>query len=290
MSTVHHDALFFHSPDFIFRHSPNNIITFTHQDVSIYFNHEKNQLVSLNKSPFGGFVTSAHPSEKTIDALIKKICAWSITQSIQSIVIRNFPVVYNEVVSKETMAVLSQNLFTVLHNDITQVLVTADENIPLNVHRKRRLKRCLSQGYTFEKLDVSFLSEAYQLIVESRVDKGYPVTMTFAELQKMFDEFPKQYFLFGVKDGLKVIAACVAIRVSSRILYCFYIGDALSYRQVSPVTMLVEGIYKFAKLHHYTLIDLGISTDKGMLNDGLYSFKKSLGCIDSPKLTFIKQF
>lgn len=112
--------------------------------------------------------------------------------------------------------------------------------------------------------------------------------MTLPDLIKTFEQFPAHYILFGVLDDEKIIAAAVTVVVSKEILYCFYIGDSLAYRPYSPVTFLVSGIYDYCIANNFKLLDLGISTDKGVLNKGLYSFKKSLGCIDSCKLTFEK--
>jgi lipid II:glycine glycyltransferase (peptidoglycan interpeptide bridge formation enzyme) len=113
--------------------------------------------------------------------------------------------------------------------------------------------------------------------------------MSLQELKKMFALFPTAYILFGVFDKNKLISTSVSIKVSEEILYCFYIGDDLTYRTYSPVTFLINGIYHYAKGNHFKILDLGLSTDKGILNRGLYAFKKTFGTIDSVKLTFIKQ-
>jgi lipid II:glycine glycyltransferase (peptidoglycan interpeptide bridge formation enzyme) len=86
-----------------------------------------------------------------------------------------------------------------------------------------------------------------------------------------------------------LIAASACIKVNDKILYSFYIGDALSFRPHSPTTLLINGIYRYCQARHYKILDLGISTDKGVLNEGLYAFKKTFGCFDSFKLTFLKQ-
>jgi hypothetical protein len=113
--------------------------------------------------------------------------------------------------------------------------------------------------------------------------------MSLDNLSKMFVEFPEEYMLFGVFHDERLVATAVCIEVNSDILYCFYLGDTLSYRSYSPVTFLVQGIYDFCQSRQFKMIDLGISTDKGIMNNGLYNFKKSFGSMDSVKLTFFKQ-
>lgn len=113
--------------------------------------------------------------------------------------------------------------------------------------------------------------------------------MSLEGLQNMFTLFPDEYLLFGVFDEEKMIAASVSIKVCQRILYCFYIGDDLEYRSQSPVTVLVAGIYEYCRVNNFFVLDLGLSTEKGIVNKGLYTFKKSFGAVESPKLTFVKK-
>lgn len=265
-------------------------MTFSNTYGKIFFSQKQDQLISLERSPFGGFVVDETASEENLEELVRQVLKWCQTRNVKSIIIRCFPEAYNIHLSKLSNEVLLRNMFAVKYHDISQMLMISEDGPMMNVHRQRRLRKCKAEGYVFEKLPPSFLPEAYACIAESRNDKGYPITMTLPELSEMFDRFPDHYYLFGVKDQAKIVATCVAIEVSPKILYCFYIGDALAYRHTSPVTMLMDGLYKFAREHHYELIDLGISTDEGVLNEGLYSFKKSLGAVDSPKLTFTKQF
>ena len=67
--------------------------------------------------------------------------------------------------------------------------------------------------------------------------------MTFKDLKAMFRLFQGAYLLFGVFDKNKLIATSVCIKVNDKILYCFYIGDALAFRPHSPITLLISEIY-----------------------------------------------
>jgi hypothetical protein len=290
VSTDIHPVFLFHSSDFIFRNPEQEVFTFSNRKVRISFTRNSEQLISIERSPFGGFVANKNVSKEDIEGIVKEFTDWAFAKGIASVVIRCFPEVYDEQLSKLINEALLNSGFTSWHQDVTQVLEISGRELKMNVHRQRRLRKCQAEGYVFKRLDPSFLPEAYERITESRKDKGYPITMSLAELEKMFNLFPQHYFLFGVMDQSKLIATCVVIKVSDQILSGFYIGDALAYRQMSPVTMLINGLYDFASQNNYQLIDLGISTDKGVLNEGLYAFKKSLGCIDSYKLTFLKQF
>lgn len=227
-------------------------------------------------------------SVTNLNSLIERIQDWSRTNNIRNLTIRGFPEVYDKGQSATIQQALTGSGFAIKYEDITQV-ISVPEKMELNIHKKRRIRKCLALAFTFCQVEVDLLSESYSLITESRNQKGYPITMTLKELERMFMLFPDNYLLFGVFDKSKMIATSVCIKINSKILYIFYIGDSVAYRSFSPVTLLISGIHNFCQLHHYELLDLGISTDKGILNKGLYAFKKSFGSFDSRKLTFEKK-
>jgi hypothetical protein len=279
----------FHKPEFIFRHPENEIITFEELGAKVYFSRVGNLLISLDKSPFGSFIITSSSSRNNLTSLVEKIEAWSRATGIANLMIRSFPEIYEPDQSALIKETLIGAGFSIKYKDITQVIRVTERSMDLNTHKKRRLRQAESLDFSFREIPLNHLEEAYSLIVESRVSKGYPVTMTFKELEAMFELFPSDYLLFGVFEKNRLIAASSCIKVNNKILYCFYIGDALAFRPHSPITLLVDGIYRYCQAMHYKILDLGISTDKGVLNNGLYAFKKTFGSVDSFKLTFLKQ-
>lgn len=282
-------TFFFHRPEFIFRNPGSQILTFQNDAASIFFTRMGNSLVSLDKSPFGSFHVQPGASQQQITDLVTQIEKSCGEQSIVSLTIRSFPEIYSPRKSELIEKALRECGFAVKHTDISQVIQVSQEDMPLNVHKKRRIRKATRVGFHFIEISEDNLTEAYTLFVESRERKGYPVSMTREDLREMFKRFRKEYLLFGVFDKKKMIAAAVCIKINEKILYCFYIGDHLPYRSDSPVTFLIAGIYDHCREHHFELLDLGLSTDKGVLNKGLYAYKKTFGSIDSRKLTFEKK-
>lgn len=281
--------LFFQTQDFIFRNQTHNIISFSDSDITIHFTHIDDTLISLEKSPFGGFIFK-DKKFSAIDNLLRKIEGWSHERKIKRIIIKYCPEIYAPELVVATKNKLLQTGFEVLYKDITQVIVIKrGQNIPFDSNRNRRLRKCIKEGLIFKQLTGDSLEEAFSLVIESRNNKGYPVTMALEELKTSFSKFPDNYLLFGVFDGAKMVATAVSIKVSDKILYYFYAGDSLAYRHLSPSTLLIHGIYTYCLENKFEIIDLGISTDRGKLNPGLYEFKKSLGSIDSEKLTIKKE-
>jgi hypothetical protein len=280
----------FHKPEFIFRYPEDQIITFEAYGSIIYFSRVGNLLTSLDKSPFGSFILTSRSTKDDVNSILDKIALWSKANGITNLMIRSFPEVYQPHHSVLIKDVLIESAFSVIYEDITQGIHVSEEgSMNLDTHKKRRVRQAKSLDFGFRQIPSNYLDEAYELIVESRESKGYPVTMTLKNLEATLKLFPSNYLLFGVFDQKKLIATSVCIKVNNEILYCFYIGDALAYRHYSPVTLLIDGIFEYCKTHHFKILDLGLSTDKGVLNKGLYAFKKSFGSFDSRKLTFLKQ-
>ncbi|HZI24843.1 MAG TPA: hypothetical protein VFD46_07195 [Chryseolinea sp.] len=279
----------FHHPNFIFRNSENPILSFQDGSTLIHFSRIGASLISMDRAPFGSFVIGQGATENSLLTVVDKVVAWSKSNGVNNLLIKSFPEAYNPEQHALIKGALLKSGFVIQFTDVAQIVPVTDDAMKLNTHKKRRVRKAGELAYTFSHLPISFLEESYRLIVETRQNKGYPVTMSLNDLKTMFCEFPKAYMLFGAFDQKKLIAAAVCIEVNSQILYCFYIGDSLSHRTYSPVTFLVQGIYEFCKSQGFKIIDLGLSTDKGILNNGLYNFKKSFGSIDSVKLTFLKQ-
>jgi hypothetical protein len=282
-------TFFFHRSEFVFRDPESQILTFENQAASIYFTKLGNSLTSLGKSPFGSFHVRPPATVSHIIELITKIEESCHELGIVNLTIRSFPEIYSPEESELINRALRESGFTLAFKDISQVIPISGHEMTLNVHKKRRIRKASELGFHFIEIPEDNLAEAYTLFVESRESKGYPVSMTLDNLRDMFKRFRNEYLLFGVFDKKKMIAASVCIKINKKILYCFYIGDHLPYRSESPVTFLVAGIYEYCRKNNFELLDLGLSTDKGVLNKGLYAYKKTFGSMDSYKLTFEKK-
>jgi lipid II:glycine glycyltransferase (peptidoglycan interpeptide bridge formation enzyme) len=82
----------------------------------------------------------------------------------------------------------------------------------------------------------------------------------------------------------------VTIRINENILYTFYLADNEKYLKDSPTTFLLSGIYQYCQQQKIKFLDLGIATEKGVLNEGLARFKQSLGAKISKKKTYFLLF
>jgi Acetyltransferase (GNAT) domain len=158
----------------------------------------------------------------------------------------------------------------------------------LKQSRRQRIQRCQRQGITAGQVGPNRHREVYDVIVENRNTRHFPVTMTYDAIQEMVHAFPDRILFFGAFDGSAMIASSICVKVSSSVLYVFYWGDRPGYEHLSPVTLLAQCIYDYAKRVQFNLIDFGTATNGGEPIYGLINFKREIGCVPSPKSTYVK--
>jgi hypothetical protein len=116
------------------------------------------------------------------------------------------------------------------------------------------------------------------------------MTMNLEQFENHFILFPKNFQIFSVTHSERMIAVGVTIKINEEIVYTFYLGDDEDYLKDSPTIFLLSGIYEYFQAKNYKILDLGIATAKGILNEGLANFKRSVGGEASLKKTYIKTF
>lgn len=152
----------------------------------------------------------------------------------------------------------------------------------------KRLRKCEREGLTAQQLPASALGDVYDTLAANRAGKGHAMSMTLAQLQTMADTFPDAVLLFGCRDGERLAAAALCLRLSAAVLYVFYWGDQPGYAQWSPVVPVADAIYRYGQDHGVALLDVGTSTLDREPNFGLIQFKRGLGFTESLKVRMSK--
>jgi hypothetical protein len=153
---------------------------------------------------------------------------------------------------------------------------------------RKRLNKCLREGFVTARLDADRYVAAYNLIADNRRRKGYPITMDLPSIMAMVDLFGDRMQFFGTMREGVLAAAAVCIAVSTKVMSVFYWGDGDGMQEYSPVVPLAAAIYAHCQAEGFSILDTGIGTDAGKPNHGLMRFKRSLGFRESPKLTMGK--
>jgi len=281
-----HQPLFFQKEEFI-KYSNDNTLKFDQEfasgNVCIHFNISRHKAISVIKGPFGS-INYSNADQRHLSHFISYFINELRQKKIKQVIIKSYPRCYEEEKYLIINNTYQKQGFEVAYIDKTQYFNTSEDfKTYLKPDEKRYLNYAQKNQFLFKQLNVGLLPDSYRLIKSSREAKEYPVTMSLKDLEDTFHKFPENYMLFGVYDKNRLIATAVCVKVNSHILYTFYIGDDLEYRKHSPVVFLIANLHYWSSENAYKILDLGISTEKGKINEGLYKFKARLGTMISDK-------
>ena len=130
--------------------------------------------------------------------------------------------------------------------------------------------------------------EAYEVIRQNRMAKGYPLKMTLEQVLTAVKIVPSDMYL--VTDGEKSIAAALVYEVTQKAAQVIYWGDIPGYTDKKTINFLSYELLKVYEQKGFEYLDIGPSTEFGMPNHGLCDFKDSIGCERTTKIRMVKYF
>ena len=245
---------------------------------------ENNKAQSLGKASFGGINSLKTLSTETITFFYNFIFSYLKEKGFNELHISLPPFAYAAFEAENQLQILSSLIELQTTTDYNYHLAVYEEAFRSKLHssEKNKLNKSLKAGFNILELSPTNLKECYDLIVHNRTQKGYPVTMTFENLEKVI--LLPEFHLFGLYDNNTLIATTILIQIDTEIAYNFYMADSYDYRSYSPLVMLNEHIYNWCKQKQITVLDLGTASEKGILNKGLSKFKQHLGAIETKKI------
>ena len=241
------------------------------------------------RATFGGVEFSEGISEEDLFQFLEK----SILKiDVKTIIINSYPEGYlpkNQIQKLENcLFQLGFNISIIEQNyEITVTPKSFYETIT-STRAKQLLRKSIRKGFTFQEITDPNFSEIHTFITHSRERKNRPMTMNLLQFEHHFRLFSKNFKIFSVMDSKQTIAVGITIKINDKIVYTFYLADDDRYLKDSPTIFLLSGIYEYFQQQDYTILDLGIATEKGILNEGLANFKRSLGAKLSLKKTYLK--
>lgn len=242
------------------------------------------------RATFGGIEFQEEISANNLFDFLNKIIQFLQSLRVKSLFIKSYPEGY----LSEYQNTILQNCLSKLH---FQVKFT-DQNYEIPISNKsfyetvigatskQLLRTYIKKGYVFKQEVNPNIAVIHAFIARSRKRKNRPMTMNCEQLTEHFKKFPKNFQLFSVTHSNIMVAVGVTIKINDEILYTFYLADDEDHLKNSPTTFLLSGIYEYSKLEKFKILDLGIATEKGIVNEGLARFKQHLGAKISGKKTY----
>lgn len=130
--------------------------------------------------------------------------------------------------------------------------------------------------------------EAYQIIQLNRSSKGYPLRMTREHVLRTMRVVPSKMFL--VFDNEQNLAAALVYDISPTIAQVIYWGDIPGHPEKKVMNYIAYKLIDIYAGRNFEYLDIGPSSENGVLNYGLCDFKDSIGCEESLKFKLTKNF
>jgi hypothetical protein len=256
----------------------------------VHFHISEGEAISPFRAPYGGVEYSDELPHETLFTFITFVDKRLKSLRVRKIIIKSSPEIYQANASPLATLLVNQG-YIISSSELSAALTVASEPIFDRLHRseKRKLIKAEHEGLMFVKMHDLQLQIVYKFIKECRQKKGFGISMSLEQVTETFQVFKNRFHFFGVYHGdNQLVAASIAIQVKDDVLYDFYHDHDAAYDHLSPVVLLVAGIYDFCRYNKYKLLDLGTSSLENTPNFPLLHFKLLLGATISNKFTFQK--
>lgn len=248
------------------------------------------RLRSPFSAPFGGFsFLRESVSLEQMDQALSLLQEWAVAQELSTIEITLPPVLYQPGYLSKWVNVFYRAGYETSRTDLNYAffLEDFDADYPSRIRRNARknLKASLRHDFVFHYCEnMEEKRRAYDVIKENRQSKGYPLRMSWEQVQGTVALVPADFFLLQYEG--EDIAAALVYEVRSDIVQVIYWGEIASYGHLRPMNYLSYTLFEYYKKQGRAVVDIGPSTDDSIPNHGLCEFKESIGCRVDLKMSF----
>lgn len=255
--------------------------TFTIEDKQIVFFENQGIFTSGYAATYGGFYPSI--SKDSLHKIVPSIIKTAKAKRLSKIIVKLAPAF---LWLEDELSVWKKFSFEVINSEVNQYIPIINQPLINLVHEQERRKLKKQADFILElnspKADIT---QRWELLVAARTDKNYPVTITKEALLDLSKHLESHYtFIDCFKDN-QLIAFAIAVQLSDEVIYYYLPATLPGYQFLSPSVHIINNIYELAQNKKCQFLDLGISSDKGILNPGLFQFKKNMGALSSESHT-----
>lgn len=245
-------------------------------------------IISPFSAPFGGFHFRneiIHCSE--IDKFIQSIKEYILEHSLRGIEIILPPDLYHPTFNAKTINSFIRNGFSASTPDITGwVILDNFREVFTQKNSREYYRQAVRNNLSFGVItDITEKNAAYNLISENRSRFGRPIYMSFEDVLKTAELWPVDFFKVINRQN-ELVAAAIFYRSHPVICYAVFWGDSDQGRHLRAFDFLAFNLWSFYKALGFKYIDLGVSTEAGIPNEGLLRFKESHESVSSLKYKF----
>jgi len=148
---------------------------------------------------------------------------------------------------------------------------------------RKRLRAFSDRGGEIRRAQGFELRAAHSLLVENRVRRGVNLSVDEEKFVGLLTNLPESYTCWLALVGQEILGVAYTVEVSSHSTYVLFWGDSPAGRSVSVVASLCARLQMVALAEGKEFLDLGISSENGNVDEGLFNFKRNLGASTFPQ-------
>ncbi|QRK80801.1 hypothetical protein [Shewanella sp. LZH-2] len=211
-----------------------------------------------------------------------------LNSEIQSLKITLPPSIYNESIISKISHSLGDLGFKLSYRDLnSHINLNEFEVSLLPSSTKKAIRQSSKYECSFIKADsINDIRRAFDIINENRRSKGYPLRMSWDQMLDTINSVAKAHVFIAKVDGEEVASAFV-FEVNNDIAQVIYWGATDIGENKNVMYFLPFQIFSYFKELGFRLLDIGPSSEFGVVSNGLNDYKQLIGCITSIKETWI---
>lgn len=271
----------FFQREFLSKKSLPYVTFVTETQKQIVFFEKDNSFISGYAATYGGFYPMVSKDEW--QPLLPSIIEYAKAKSLSNIIVKLAP---SFLLSEDELLIWNNFSFQIINKEVNQYITVTNQPLLNLVHEqeKRKLKKVPDFNIELNSSRVN-MNQRWDVLVAARLDKNYPITISKEALFELNQNLESHYTFIDCFKEDKLIAFAIAVHVSDEVLYYYLPATLPEYQFLSPSVYIIDKMYELAQSKNCQYLDLGISSDKGILNTGLFQFKKNMGALSSESLT-----
>ena len=239
-------------------------------------------------APFGGFhFTHEELFISEIDNFLEELKSYVFSIGCKKIELKLPPDIYHPSFNAKMINALLRSDFKLAIPEISSLVYLEQFSDGFyNYSTRKKYNQALRNELSFNSiLKREEKIAAYEIIVENRSRNGRPIYMKFDDLEAIGKLWPIDFFRVDDKEG-QMVASAILYQNHPQIVYAVFWGDSEYGRTLGSMDFLIFNLWKYYKEIGYKYIDLSISTESGIPNEGLLRFKEIHQSVSTLRLSF----
>jgi hypothetical protein len=151
---------------------------------------------------------------------------------------------------------------------------------------RKKQRQFAERGGEVGRLDSTRWRELYELLSANRLRRGVKLSMSWEVFERGLRDLPTKFVAWGATMQNQLVGGALTVEIDQNTLYVLFWGDSLLGRDISAVASVCESLVAHCISNDYHVLDLGISSVDGELDENLARFKTNLGAVSTTKPIF----